>query len=346
MAVLQAWVVGILLSAIVVVEIRGLYFQQVWSRSRPTLQIAAARREPWTVLFCGSSQVFNGIVPAAVEAGLTRGGLRHEIAFNMGIYGGVAPTHLFAYRVARRRHHPSFVVIGLSPRDLNASYPDHLKQAVMNSANFREAVQFATRDPPRRWALPWYVVGRDLAVPLQALYALSPPVTTRLLATAEQRGARWGAATGIDAPPDPTNTRLQRVRVLASELANYDPMDFPEYVIALVNEARQDGAQAVILVMPVSVAGARSLPDASAPFESALAHIRDTTGVEVRYGTELAPELAGDAYYWDQVDHLTAEGAQRLSLAMGEELARLSTVRPGTAGETVGPGAGSASRQP
>jgi hypothetical protein len=166
-------------------------------------------------------------------------------------------------------------------------------------------------------------VCRDLGAPLQALAFHSDVFRDRTRLALELGGSAWEppgrAIPGFS--PYRSITREKLVTLMKQESRGYTTADFPEAVVRLVQEIREDGALPVLLTMPLSRWGASQIPPRSTDaFEDAVGAIRARTGVHLLRGLELAPELKEGGFYVDYVEHLTAEGALILSRAAGRAL--------------------------
>jgi hypothetical protein len=327
MAGLQLGVVLLLGAVSAVVETRELYFWQPWAYKEATAEIATAQRMPWDVLFLGSSQVYNGIIPAAVDAELAQKGVYAQ-SHDLAIFGAIGPTDRLVYELARKGHRPRVVIIGLAARDLNGEESrDRLKASVESAGSLREAVRLASASPWRRFRLPWYALRRDLSVPVQAA-ATHLSFEEYVREVARQRGSAW-AEDAVETPFAP-HGKWARLQSVANGLADYDGREFAEQAVDLVEAIRADGAAPLILVMPSSDWADAQLPEAATrDFEDALGRIRAKTAVRILRATELVPALRFGRFYWDHVDHLAVEGARALSRAVGDAL--LTDLPPSTA---------------
>ena len=327
MAGLQVGILLLLAAAAAIVENLQVYFWQPWAYKESTAEVAVARSMPWDILFLGSSEVRNGVIPPVVDAALARRGIRAQ-SHDLGIYGAVVPTDRLAYGLARTGHRPRIVVLALAPRDLNGEASrDRLRVTVESVGSLRDAVSLASTAPRRRYRLPWYAFCRDLSVPVQAI-AAEPTFRNERQVVAARRGSAWGGDPEEQSSTRPSGNKVPRLQSVANELANYDPWEFTDQTVLLIDGLRRDGAIPLILVMPLSDWADAQLPDgATIDFESALTVIQARTAVPVERSTDLVPELRSGRLYWDHVDHLGLDGARALSNAIGDVLA--TKVLPG-----------------
>jgi hypothetical protein len=325
MAVLQGCLLAFLGAVVSCVEVRQLYvLQQWWSYPAATAEIVAAREAPWRVLVTGSSHVYSGILPAEVEQGLEAGGAPGLKVQALGMGGAVASTHSLVYRAVRQGHRPRAVVIAVAPRDMT-EYWDRQTLTVRAHAGLRDAWSLAVRAPRRRWAFPWYALTRDLGVPMQALADLTPAPRADVQGWLERAGSGWPAPgrPGIGLGPMrglATGERLGLLRVQVEQTAG----DAGLWLETMIEAVRRDGGEAVLLLMPQSDWGTSRLPAGVAErFEASLQEVRRRTGVPILRATAMDPALRRRQFYLDYVDHLSRNGARRLSRALGLQLAAL-----------------------
>lgn len=322
MAVVQAYAAVFVIVLIAGSEWAGLRFHHWWSYPLQSARLEAARRDPWTVLALGSSQVASGVLPREMERALAVAGRPEERVHSLGLGGALAFTQAMAYRRVSPGHRPRAVVIGLAPRDLTGTW----QQATLSPhvhASLDEALVLARADPGRRWTLPWDVMSRDLGMLPQAGFALLPSSRREVEAWRERGGSPWTPGGYEGYPVETLRSRVgDRLSLLRVQMADRAP-DAVAWIEVLLTAVRAGGGVPVFLVLPRSDWGEADDPEPWRRFDEDIDRLGRRTGTAVLHARTLDPELRRRVYYLDYIDHLTHAGAERLSWVLGQAVGAL-----------------------
>jgi len=324
--VLQVLIVLFLVPAAVTVETGNRRLVQPLRYNQASCDAAAYAAADHTgeVVFLGSSQVGSTIIPGCVEAGLRTRGLPTR-AYALWFPGAVAPTQYTAIRDLVLRHgKPRLVVMGLAPRDLNAT-ADGAEVYVEHVASLSDAARLIARRPMQRAGLVWRAAERTpatiLQIPLMGLWRRGVEEVLQC------RGSRWrDPAEGLAAQqanqagtPAPGEAQYQsRLKTVRSLLAGYEFGDSPRWLEDTVRLARAGGVPVAWCVLSCSQRAQDDL--AGAHVDEAAAELWRGAGdldVPLWVLRDLNPRLAEESAYFDGVDHASAPTAAETSRLLG-----------------------------
>ncbi len=321
--------------------------RDVWERHSPddyAERIAGCRRRGHDLIILGGSPVSEGFDPAAFD-GLEWHGHTISDGYSIGLPGGTATDYYFALKAVTAGHQPpKLVVYGVTATDLNdARNEPHGPFSVWTWADYCDSL--ATRPDSREWATRRFLEGRVRrgwalfryrhGIKMAAAHAadgLIPGLGGPAAVEAEKaRGYSMALRTGRGyAPADFfVDTRYDESKAAGKKPAPFDFLDkyrtgsHARYVYKIADWCAANGADLVLVDMPVTVDLEAKYPAALAEYRRLLAAILADRPLPLVRATRDKLGLT-DADFADII-HLNGAGAAKFSAWVRGELDRMGT---------------------